>query len=101
MLYDGMRIGVFYESSAWAEKWFEDFFKHIDRTCVFSYIVSYSHPFKIQLKDGTIITAYPANEKSRGVVIDKAFVEPTIKNDVINNIIRPLLGHSQQIIMDV
>ena len=94
MLYRGLKIGVFYDNKSWAEKWFKDFINTIDNACILRYVRSSVHPFYIELKDGTKITAYQANEKTRGTCIDKAFVEPTVGSEIIDNVIRPLLGHT-------
>lgn len=94
MLYKGFNIGVFYSDKSWAEKWFKDFINTIDNACISRYVRSSVYPFFIELKDGTRITAYQANEKTRGICIDKAFVEPTVGSEVIDNVIRPLSGHT-------
>lgn len=94
MLYRGLKIGVFYDNKSWAEKWFKDFINTIDNACISRYVRSSVYPFYIELKDGTKITAYQANEKTRGICIDKAFVEPTVGSGIIDNVIRPLLGHT-------
>lgn len=94
MLYRGLKIGVFYDNKSWAEKWFKDFINTIDNACILRYVRSSVYPFYIELKDGTKITAYQANEKTRGICIDKAFVEPTVGSEIIDNVIRPLLWHT-------
>ena len=95
MLYKGLRIGVFYEDKSWAEKWFSDFINKVDNACILKYVRNCMHPFFIELRDGTRITAYKANESARGICIDKAFVEPTISSEIIDSVIRPLLGHTR------
>ena len=95
MLYKGLRIGVFYEDKSWAEKWFSDFINKIDNACILKYVRNSMHPFFIELRDGTRITAYKANESARGICIDKAFVEPTVSSEIIDRVIRPLLGHTR------
>ena len=94
MLYKGFNIGVFYSDKSWAEKWFKDFTSTIDNTCISRYARSSIHPFYIELKDGTRITAYRANGKMRGICIDRAFVEPTVGSEIIDIVIRPLLRHT-------
>ena len=94
MLYRGLKIGVFYNNKSWAEKWFKDFINTIDNACILGYAKSSIHPFFIELKDGTRIIAYRANENARGICVDKAFVEPTVSSEIIDNIIRPLSGHT-------
>ena len=94
MLYRGLKIGVFYDNKSWAEKWFKDFINTIDNACISRYVRSSMYPFYIELKDGTRITAYRANDKARGIYIDKAFVEPTVGSGIIDDVIRPLLGHT-------
>ena len=93
MLYRGLKIGVFYNNKSWAEKWFKDFINTIDNACISRYVRSSVYPFFIELKDGTMITAYRANENARGIYVDKAFVEPTVGSEIIDNVIRPLSGH--------
>ena len=95
MLYKGLKIGVFYEDESWAEKWFSDFINKVDNACILRYVRNRMHPFFIELRDGTRITAYRANESARGICIDKAFVEPTVGSEIIDNVIRPLLGHTR------
>ena len=95
MLYKGLRIGVFYEDKSWAEKWFSDFINKVDNACILKYVRNSMHPFFIELRDGTRITAYKANESARGICIDKAFVEPTVGSETIDSVIRPLLGHTR------
>ena len=95
MLYNGLKIGVFYKNKSWVEKWFNDFINTIDNSCILGYVRNGVHPLFIELRDGTKITAYQANESARGSVIDKAFVEPTVDDEIINCVIRPLLGHTR------
>lgn len=95
MLYKGLKIGVFYKDKSWAEKWFSDFINKVDNACILRYVRNGVYPFFIELRDGTRITAYQSNESVRGTVIDKAFVEPTVDDEIINCVIRPLLGHSR------
>ena len=95
MLYNGLKIGVFYKNESWVKKWFNDFINTIDNACILGYVRNGVRPFFIELRDGTKITAYQANESVRGTVIDKAFVEPTVDDEIINCVIRPLLGHSR------
>lgn len=95
MLYKGLKIGVFYENKSWAEKWFSDFINKVDNACILKYVRNCMHPFFIELRDGTRITAYNANESARGICIDKAFVEPTVSSEIIDSVIRPLLGHTR------
>ena len=95
MLYKGLRIGVFYEDELWAEKWFSDFINKVDNACILKYVRNCMRPFFIELRDGTRITAYKANESARGICIDKAFVEPTVGSEIIDSVIRPLLGHTR------
>lgn len=98
MLYKGLKIGVFYEHSSWVEAWFKDFLKEVDNSCVLRVVKNIFSPFVIYLKDGTRIAAYMANDNSRGHVLDKAFVEPSINKEVIDRIIRPMIRH--QIVVD-
>ena len=95
MLYKGLKIGVFYKDKSWAEKWFSDFINKVDNACILKYVRNCTHPFFIELRDGTRITAYKANESARGICIDKAFVEPTVGSEIIDSVIRPLLGHTR------
>lgn len=89
--YTGTRIGVFYKNAEWADKWFEDFINEIDKTCISNYIRNRAGRFIIKLRDGTIIKAISADSKARGNRFDKAFVEPCIEPETINEFIRPLL----------
>ena len=95
MLYRGCKIGVFFKTKSWAEKWFNDFINTIDNACILRYVRNGMYPFFIELRDGTRITAYQANKKARGICIDKAFVEPTVGSETIDSVIRPLLGHTR------
>lgn len=95
MLYRGCKIGVFFKTKSWAEKWFNDFINTIDNACILRYVRNGVYPFFIELRDGTRITAYQANENARGICIDKAFVEPTVGSEIIDSVIRPLLGHTR------
>lgn len=100
MLYRGNRIGIFYNDREWAEKWMNDFVDSIDNSCILRFVKRGLLPFMIELKDGTRITAYPANHNSRGVVIDKAYIQPNVSQEIIDCLIRPLIGHSQKIIVE-
>lgn len=95
MLYRGCKIGVFFKTKLWAEQWMNDFLNTIDHSCILRFVRNGVHPFMIELKDGTRITAYQATDNARGTVIDKAFVEPTVSSEIINSVIRPLLGHTR------
>lgn len=100
MLYRGNRIGIFYNDRKWAEKWMNDFVDSIDPSCILRFVKNGLFPFMIELKDGTRITAYPTNHNSRGVVIDKAYIQPSVSQEIIDCLIRPLIGHSQKIIVE-
>ena len=100
MLYHGFTIGVFYKSKTWVEKWMDDFLNSIDQSCVLRFVKNGVHPFMIDLKDGTRIIACQVNENARGRCIDKAYVEPTIDQNIIDYVIRPLLGHSRNIVVE-
>ena len=95
MLYRGCKIGVFFKTKLWAEQWMNDFLNTIDHSCILRFVRNGVHPFMIELKDGTQITAYQATDNARGIVIDKAFVEPTVGSEIIDSVIRPLLGHTR------
>lgn len=95
MLYRGCKIGVFFKTKLWAEQWMNDFLNTIDHSCILRFVRNGVHPFMIELKDGTQIIAYQATDNARGTVIDKAFVEPTVSSEIINSVIRPLLGHTR------
>lgn len=88
MLYNGLKIGVFFKTRVWAEKWFEDFLKKIDDRCVLRYVKGGIEPHFIELKDGTRIVAVPISTNARGHRFDKAYVEPGISVYDINTIIR-------------
>lgn len=100
MLYRGCKIGVFFKTKTWAEKWMNDFIDNVDHSCISRFVRNGIHPFMIDLKDGTRIIAIQANDGARGTVIDKAFVEPTIEQNIIDNVIKPMLGHSLNIVME-
>lgn len=95
MNYNGLKIGVFFKNYEWAEKWFSDFLNKVDNVCVARVVKNGVYPFFIELKDGTRITAHHANKLARGIAIDKAFVEPSVDDDILNYIIKPLVGHTQ------
>ena len=95
MLYRGCKIGVFFKTKLWAEQWMNDFLNTIDHSCILRFVRNGVHPFMIELKDGTQITAYQATDNARGTAIDKAFVEPTVSSEIIDSVIRPLLGHTR------
>ena len=95
MLYRGCKIGVFFKTKLWAEQWMNDFLNTIDHSCILRFVRNGVHPFMIELKDGTQIIAYQATDNARVTVIDKAFVEPTVSSEIINSVIRPLLGHTR------
>ena len=95
MLYRGCKIGVFFKTKLWAEQWMNDFLNTIDHSCILRFVRNGVHPFMIELKDRTQIIAYQATDNARGTVIDKAFVEPTVSSEIINSVIRPLLGHTR------
>ncbi len=88
MLYNGLKIGVFFKTRVWAEKWFEDFLKKIDDRCVLRYVKRGIAPYFIELKDGTRIVAVPISTDARGCRFDKTYVEPGISVYNINTIIR-------------
>ena len=94
MMYRGFKIGVFYKRLSWVEKWMNDFLDNIDQSCVLRLVRNGFTPFMIELKDGTTIKAYRANESLSGVVIDKAFVEFGIEQNIIENVIEPMIRHN-------
>lgn len=94
MLYSGLKIGIFYKNLSWAEKWMKDFLDKIDQSCVLRFVRNGFTPFMIELKDGTMIKAYRANDSSRGAMIDKAFVEYGIGQDIIERVIKPMIKNN-------
>lgn len=99
MMYNGFKIGVFFKNKKWAEQWFKDFIDKIDHSCILRFVKNGIYPFMIEMKDGTTIVAYHINYNLRGYNIDKAFIEPSIDEVMINDIIKPMcIG--QRIIID-
>ena len=94
MKYRGLKIGVFFKNREWVEKWFKDFIDKIDNACILRIVKGGIHVYMIELRDGTRITSYQVNDNTRGICIDKAFVEPAISEEVINSVIKPLIGHT-------
>lgn len=94
MLYRGCKIGVFFKTKSWAENWMKDFLDKIDQSCVLRFVRNGFAPFMIELKDGTMIKAYRADDSSRGAMIDKAFVEYGIGQDIIERVIKPMIKHN-------
>lgn len=88
MLYNGLKIGVFFKTRVWAERWFEDFLKKIDDRCVLRYVKGGIAPCFIELIDGTRIVAVPILTGARGRWFDRAYVEPGISIYDINTTIR-------------
>ena len=99
MLYRGFKIGVFFKTRAWAEKWFEDFLKKIDDKCVLRYVKGGIEPHFIELKDGTRIVAVPISTDARGYWFDKAYVEPGIGLDNMNTMVRTKL--TDQVVVEI
>lgn len=97
MLYSGVRIGVFYKNYKWMNQWFDDFLKKIDPACVSS-ISKASSQVRVYLKDGTSIVSSPANNFSKGIALDKAFVEPGVSDEIIERVIRPCVKISRIVI---
>lgn len=93
MLYSGLKIGVFYKNLSFAEKWMKDFLDKIDQSCVLRFVRNGLTPFMIELKDGTTIKAYQVNDSPKGEVIDKAFVEYGIGQDIIERVIEPMIKY--------
>lgn len=91
MLYNGFKVGVFYKNISWAKTWFADFLDKVDDACVSRFVKNGVCSFMIQLRDGTTISSYRVDDSSRGICVDKAFVEPCIDDDTINKIIRPFV----------
>lgn len=97
MQYNGLKIGVFFKNKKWVEQWFTDFINKIDHACILKFVKNGTHPFMIELKDGTVIIAYQIPNNIRGICIDKAFVESTIDNETIRTMIKPLIKYTCEI----
>ena len=89
MRYTGFKVGVVYIDKWWVDNWFKDFYmKH--RNEVSKYLVGGSQ-LAIVMKDGTTIQAIKADETSRGMRLDKVFVQYGVPEEAINTYIRPML----------
>ena len=100
MLYIGFRIGIYYQTISWIDKWLKLFLEEIDNDCIQIRQNGNSERFKIILKDGTLIKAVQANYASRGESFDKVYIEPTISEKLINEVIRPTAKIPNVIIED-
>ena len=100
MLYRGLRIGIYYQTISWLDKWLKLFLEEIDNDCIQISQKGNSERFKIILKDGTLIKAVKANDASRGESFDKVYIEPTISEKLINEVIRPTAKIPNVIIED-
>ena len=92
MKYCGLKVGVFYQSLEWINKWIADFFERIDKSAISDYSLYPDYNFYILLKDGTTITSFYI-DKVDWVTVDKAYVEPEIGIDRAYRTIRPLLSN--------
>jgi len=99
MKYKGLKIGVFYEDRPWVEDWFREFIKKVGESCISKCAFTRDKLFVI-LKDGTQIISYRVTDSARGYRFDKAYVQPTIKKDVVSQIIKPMLFSPKIIIED-
>lgn len=97
MWYRGTNIGVFYKNYKWVADWFKELLNKLDPVCIHSAFEELSG-FCIYLKDGTTIRSYRANESSRGVALDKAFVEPGIPRKTIDMVIKKYVKIPQIVI---
>ena len=100
MLYRGLRIGIYYQTISWIDKWLKLFLEEIDNDCIQISKKGSSERFKIILKDGTLIKSVKANYASRGESFDKVYIEPTISEKLINEVIRPTAKIPNVIIED-
>jgi len=89
MRYTGFRVGVVYIDRWWVENWFKEFDAKY-RSEVSKYLVGNSE-LAIVLKDGTTVRAIKADETSRGMRLDKVYVQYGVPDEAIYIYIRPLL----------
>ena len=89
MRYTGFKVGVVYIDKWWVDNWFKEFDAKY-RSEVSKYLVSGSE-MAIVLKDGTTIRAIKADESSRGMRLDKVYVQYGVPYEAINAYIRPML----------
>lgn len=89
MRYTGFRVGVVYIDRWWVENWFKEFDAKY-RSEVSKYLVGNSE-LAIVLKDGTTVRAIKADETSRGMRLDKVYVQYGVPDEAIDIYIRPLL----------
>lgn len=90
MMYNGLKIAVFYRRRSWAEEWFEDFKERFGTDCM-KWIRK--NPLCISLRDGTTITACNIESSCCRHRIDKAYIEPCISDEEIQAIIRPMINN--------
>ena len=89
MRYTGFRVGVVYIDKWWVDNWFKEFdMKH--RNEISKYLVGGSQ-LAVVMKDGTTIQAIKADGTSRGMRLDKVFVQYGVPEEAINTYIRPML----------
>lgn len=99
MKYKGLKIGVFHDDRLWVEDWFREFIKKYGESCISQCAFTKGRLFLI-LKDGTQIISCPATENSRGHKFDKVYIQPTIRKEIIDNIIAPMVWGSHIVIED-
>lgn len=100
MLYKGFKIGVFYKHRAWAEKWFDNFIKSTDGACILRYVKNGLYPFFIELRDGTRITSYSVDDTAKGIYVDKAFVESSVGDEIIEAVIKTFIDYTKSVIIE-
>ena len=95
MKYYGTIIGVFYEHDTWVDEWFKSVVEEKQMFCACRYDNSRRI---LALGDGTLFVAININDNVKGRRFDKAYIESTIDDDVINKVIMPMLSLPRLII---
>lgn len=102
MYYIGFKVGVFYKNEEWVQKWFEKLIEYLDdNNCQYTLRKSRYQPFVVTLSDGTCIFSCRAAESSRGQALDRAYLQPGIDKDIVDNVIKPTVKTSRIIIEDL
>lgn len=103
MLYKGFHVGVFYAHRQWMDNWIIEFRRKIGDENIALIAENDITKYKIVLRDKTIIRGIDINQRDNllGFRFDKAYVEPCLNDNIIGDIIKPLMVYESRIVKDV
>jgi len=70
------------------------------KNCIESVRKSRSKPFKVLLKSGIMLESVVLNDKIKGMMFDRIYVDPAINNSIVRMVVYPMIRDPRNVIIE-